>query len=210
MRSFSRQNHHPNDPATGGVFRSYVPYFYESGLYLWQAVVGSQRPRTDTTAPYGRYDFSTDRPSSPLPVRGQTVEQIIAHGYLAVPDSEPEMALISDRQQTSWLGLEDTIAQIRNRYRLYNTNCYELDLAVCEANNAVHRQEAAQGAPANERQRYSAQKAIQAIYEQKRAERVTLWRDVSRLRQVLPETAQQYLAAYRKLSILYDTPGEGP
>ncbi len=40
------------------------------------------------------------------------------------------------------------------------------------------------------------------LYMEQRAERVNLWRYVSRLRLQLPETAQQYLSAYRKVSIL--------
>ena len=63
---------------------------------------------------------------------------------------------------------------------------------------------------ANQRQQYSANKAIQSIYEQKRAERVNLWRDVSRIRTGLLESAQAYLSAYRKLSILDEGRGDAP
>jgi hypothetical protein len=50
---------------------------------------------------------------------------------------------------------------------------------------------------------------MQKIYEQQRDERVNLWRDVARLRVEIPEAAQQYLASYRKVSILNDLQGEG-
>ena len=59
-------------------------------------------------------------------------------------------------------------------------------------------------------QRYAADKAIRDVYEQKRAERVKAWQDVSRLKQTLPEVAQLYLGAYRKLSILGDIQGDAP
>ena len=197
----------PNAPASGG---GYMPYFYESGLFLSD----NEPPATAASRPaypaYSRYDFS----SEPDPLKpfqhAQTVEQIISHGYFAIPGGEPETALISDKQHTSRLGLEDVIHQVRRRYELYQANMDELDQSVCEANNAVFRQVAAQGAPADNRQQYSASKMIQQVYEQKRAERADLWRDVSKLKLLLPESAQQYLASYRKMSILEDTKGDAP
>ena len=186
---------------------SYVPYFYQSGRFLSYGHPSGRAPARPSSAPYSRYEFSSDRPLWQHP---QTVEQVIAQGYLAVPRAEPEVAILSDKHHASWLGLDDTVAQIRRRYELYQQNVYELHQAVCEANNAVHRQVADQGAPANERQRYSANKMIQALYEQERSERINLWRDVSRLRVGLPEGIQQYLAAYRKLSILEDRGGGAP
>jgi len=118
--------------------------------------------------------------------------------------------MISDKKDTSWLGLDDVIQQIHTRVQIYQRNMYELTLAQCEANNAVFRQEADQGCPANQMQRYSANKLMQKLYEQQREERVNLWRDLSRVRADLPEIVQQYLAAYRKLSILDDLRGDAP
>ena len=186
---------------------SYVPYFYQSGRFLSYGHPSGRALARPGSASYARYEFSSDQPLWQHP---QTVEQIIARGYLAVPEGEPETAIISDKRQTAWLGLDDLISQVRHRYQLYQQNIYEMHQAVCEANNAVHRQVADQGAPANERQRYSANKMIQGLYEQQRSERVHLWRDVSRLRLGLPESMQQYLAAWRKLSILEDFEGDGP
>ena len=44
----------------------------------------------------------------------------------------------------------------------------------------------------------------------KRGERTSLWKDVSRLRLALPESAQQYLGAYRKMAAFTDVTGDGP
>ena len=55
---------------------------------------------------------------------------------------------------------------------------------------------------ANERQRETLAKRLQECYGEQRAERITLWRDVSRLRVNIPESAQLYLSAHRKLLIL--------
>ena len=189
---------------------SYVPYFYESGRFLVYGQPSLMAPTQAVSGPYARHDFASDPALWPRHEQFQTVEQIVARGYLTVPQSEPETAILSDKQQTSWLGLDDVVHQIRRRHTIYQQNLYEIDLAVCEANNAVHRQEADQAHPANERQRYSAGKRIQDLYEQQRGERVNLWKDVSRLRLALPEAAQLYLAAYRKMSLLEDDPGDGP
>ena len=194
-------------PATGG---EYTPYFYASGLHrLYLQPVG-QAPEEPAGRPLARYDFSSDpRPWQPSR-QPQTVEQIISHGYFSIPEGEHETAIISDKKETSWLGLDDIISQVRQRHVLYQQNMYELDLGICEAQNAVFRQVASQGAPADNRQQYSASKAVQGLYEQKRFERVKLWQDVSKLKQTLPEAAQQYLSAYRKVSILEDSPGDTP
>jgi len=198
----------PNPISNGPVFDgAYVPYFYQSGRFLAYGLPLEGGSTARSSWAYARYDFATD--TQPL-ARSQTVEQIIAHGYFAIPGGEPETAIISDKKQTSWLGLEDTIRQVRNRHELYHRNMYELHQGVCEADNAVFRQVASQGSPADNRQQYSANKLIQGLYEQMRLERVNLWKDVSRLRQTLPENAQNYLAAYRKTAILEDSMGDAP
>ena len=51
-------------------------------------------------------------------------------------------------------------------------------------------------------------KAIQGLYEEERAELTTLWKDVSRLKMQIPESAQLYLSASRKASILASEPGD--
>ena len=57
---------------------------------------------------------------------------------------------------------------------------------------------------------YSLTKSLRELYEQQRDERVALWQDVSKLKQAVPEQAQQYLTAYRKVSILEDeSAGDG-
>ena len=194
----------PNSPAPSG---GYVPYFYEAGLFLSYNEPPGRVRQQPLSQSYAGYDFSSDRSWAPSR-QPQTVEQIVSSGYFAVPAGDAETAIISDKKQTFWLGLEDTIRQVRNRYELYHRNMYELHEGVCEADNAIFRQVAAQGAPADNRQQYSASKLTQELYEQMRGERVQLWKDVSRLKQTLPENAQNYLAAYRKVAILEDDKGD--
>jgi hypothetical protein len=54
------------------------------------------------------------------------------------------------------------------------------------------------------------QKRLQELYAEERAERVSAWRDISKLRQLLPESIRQYLSSYRKSQILNDLPGDLP
>lgn len=193
-------------PAFGG---SYVPYFYQAGLYVRYSIPPSAVRRRAPEYAVSSYDFTSDLIGA-RPYAGQrTVEQIIAQGYLAVPRSDPVTALIGDKQHTARLGLDDMIHQIRQRYEIYQQNMDELNEATCEAHNGLFRQMADHGMRvANQRQQYSADKMIQKLYEMQREERINLWRDVSRVRLGLPESAQLYLAAYRKAVLLRDTEGD--
>ncbi len=195
-----------NSPDFAG---GYVPYFYQSGKFLNYDLPQQIKPGSSTNG-YSSYDFSNDLSIWPPAKKPQTVEQIITHGYFSFPGGAPETAIISDKKQTSRLGLEDTIRQVRNRHELYQRNMYELNQGVCEADNAIFRQVAAQSCPADNRQQYSASKMVQGLYEQMRLERVSLWKDISRLKQSLPEVAQNYLSASRKVAILEDDKGDAP
>ena len=198
--------HMPNSPAFN---RGYVPYFYEAGLYHLHPIPSSHVPVTTPSSTYARYDFSSD-PDPWKPFRGpQTVEQIVQHGYFAVPVTPPETALISDKRDTSKLGLDDTIRQIRQRQSLYERNIYDIELGKCSAITSLFALEAERGGvPADSKELYGLSKVLQRFYQEQRAERVEFWKDVSRLRQSLPEVAQQYLSAYRKMEILDSHDGD--
>ena len=197
-------NNSSNVPGQAG----YMPYFYESGRFLMYSLPSAKAPGQASYHAPASYDFSSVQSTVRHRDRIQTVEDVIEKGYFAVPGGDPVTAIISDKKHTSRFGLDDVISQIRHRHVLYNQNMEELDESICEANNGVFRQVAAQGAPADNRQQYSANKAIQGVYEQKRMERQNLWRDVSRLRLALPESAQNYLTAHRKVSALESYQGE--
>ena len=187
---------------------NYVAYFYESGI-VQQYLDGNKNFFSDsymTTA--GSYDFTSDLFKRTGFHRVPTVEQIIANGYFAIPKSDPVKAIISDKKDTSWLGLDDVIGQIRNRYALYEKNMYEIELAKCSAINTLYTHEAFHG-PADSRAEYSLGKRMDKLYKDQRDERTGLWQDISRLRQLLPEHAQKYLTAYRKEKILEDSKGDG-
>ena len=187
--------------------KEYVVYFYESGLSNQYQQRQKDLLVGPNYGPAGLYDFSSDlsvRHPWPTP---QTVEQIVSSGYLSIPKGEPETAIISDRKNTSWLGLDDVIGQIRNRYEVYDSNIYELEKAKCTTINCLFQHRAYHG-PTISKIEYSVDKRLDGLYSEQREERTNLWRDISRLRLLLPEQAQNYLSAYRKVSILEDTKGD--
>lgn len=188
---------------------TYEPYFYQSGIrmpYASRHGYSLHSMRKTASMPY---EFAENLPATRRREGLQTVEQIIQHGYLSVPQADPTMAIIGDKAFTSSLGLDDVITQIRRRYEIYGRNMYQIDLSVCSAVNTIYHHEAYVGpGTASSKQHYAKHKAIQDLYEEKRLERVNLWKDVSRLRTLLPENAQAYLATHRKLAILRTEPGE--
>jgi hypothetical protein len=186
----------------------YTPYLYEAGVfsrYPVPPVVPIGHPSATSVSPLERaagYALTTT-------IAPQTVEEVIARGYFAVPYANPITALISDKLHTSRLGLNDVIHQIRSRYEIYARNIEELNESVCEVNNGLFRQLADHGMlVATQRQMYSVTKAVQKLYEEQREERINLWRDISRLKLEFPEAIQQYLAAYRKQAILAQEAGD--
>lgn len=193
-----------NEKPAGG----YLPYFYEAGQYLWKPLSSGSALKDLYSQPSSGYDFSSDTPR-PFFDTPQSVEQVIRKGYLAVHRSEPETAIIGDKQRTAWQGLDDIIHQVRGRHDIYQRNIYQIEQGKCHAMTAIYQIQAYRGGvPVNSKERYSITKQMRELYEQQRDERVRLWQDVSRLKQQLPETAQQYLSAYRKVSILNNENGD--
>jgi hypothetical protein len=196
----------PNQPANVG---GYVPYFYHAGLFQRYGLPAALTPRNAQNGSVPPYRFSVDSPLFGRLDQVQTVEQIIAHGYFAPPPGDPVTAILSDKKTTSSLGLGDIIGQIRHRYEMYHHNMYELELAKTAATNSLYAHWAYHGPP-DAKQFYSRHKRMQELYQEQRDQRVNLWRDVSRLRLALPETAQSYLSAHRTLQALETTSGDEP
>jgi hypothetical protein len=198
------------DISRGPIFDSgYMPYFYQSGKFLLYDIshIGSKSSYFGTST---GYDFTSDIVPKSNRSRGQTVEDIVRNGYFAIPESESETAIISDKKQTSALGLGDIINQVRQRYEIYEKNIYQIELGKCYTISSQLAVESSRGGVCmNSKEAYSLNKNLQELYEQQRNERTKLWQDISRLKLALPEQAQQYLSAYRKVSILEGSEGDG-
>jgi len=189
------------DPAWWG---KYVSYAYASGPY--QLYLQPEARKVNDLLPgktYMRYDFSSDLVRSRQLEERPSVEDIVERGYFSPLPGVPETAIISDKKLTSWIGLDDIIHQIQDRHGIYKRNLDEIELGKCDALTAIFAMESQLGDfPAEGKEAYALNKSFQAFYQQARDERIGFWQDVSRLKQALPEAAQNYLALYRKASIL--------
>ena len=185
----------------------YVPYFYQSGQFQYRAL--GRIPPAQYRIPYNSYDLTSDPKSIFDPDQPQTVEQIIYQGYLSIPTGDPVTAMITDTKHTAWLGLDDAIGQIRKRHEIYEQNVYELLLSQCSTINTFlkHYDRVRPDQP-DDRIYYSLNKNLQRLYADQREERINLWRDISRIRQSLPESAQSYLSAVRKNTVMDQTEGD--
>jgi len=188
----------PNNPAPSG---GYVPYFYQAGLCLRYALPSFVLPNEQYESPHQSTSMYSASSLFQHADRIQTVDDVIARGYFAVPQGDPVTAIISDKEHTARLGLDDVVIQVRKRYEICQANMLRIEHAKCAAANAVYQHEAYVG-PADSRQHYAKHKAIQDLYAEQSKELVELWRDVTRVRQLLPECAQLYLSAHRKASVL--------
>ena len=183
----------------------YVPYFYQSGKFLLYNTP-YKASKSQIILGTGHYDFTSDLvPNKTGYSKPQTVEDIILKGYFAIPKSESEMALISDKTHTSKLGLGDIIDQIRDRYVIYEKNMYQIEMSKCYAVSSQLAVESSRGGVAtNSREAYSLTRTVGELYFQQCEERRHLWADISKLKLNLPEQAQSYLSSYRKMSILQE------
>ncbi len=193
-------NNQSDEPFPG---QTYVPYFYQVGLHYHYGSPRDWRRKASPDHGSVPYDFSSERGTPKYFDHPQTVEQIIERGYFAIPRGDPIAAIITDKVHTSWLGLDDVISQVQQRREIYEQNLLQIELSKCAAANAIYQHEAYVGPPSS-KQMYARHKAIQDLYEQQRNERTTFWKDVSRLRSLLPESAQLYLSAHRKRTALQD------
>ena len=189
---------------SGNPMYNSVAYHYLYGQH--QLYGSSQNAVLYPTGPahYAKKFFSSGTPITKIDEGPQTVEQLVEQGYISLPASDPETALLTDRKHTSWLGLEDVIGQIRQRREIYQKNMTGIEWGKCYAFNEMVKG----GWPASAEQEEAYARCMQDLHAQQRNERVAYWRDISRIKQILPESAQQYLSAFRKTEMLKDTEGD--
>ena len=138
----------------------------------------------------------------------QSVRQIIKDGYVAVRPRDPVQAILGDKKDTTWMGLDDAIHQIRDRCEAYRLNVEGLAQNELDLRNASRRCNRPPGwEPEDDPE---VLQSLQAIDERRRQERLSLWRDLSRLRSAVPEAAREYLSARRRIDILEDDEGGSP
>ncbi len=138
-----------------------------------------------------------------VPSACDSIDGIVTAGRLAVPGADPILALATDRRLTSFLSLDDAIGQVRRRYEIYARHLDEIEQSRLRmVNAATSWRQPPFWIP--EEDDPDVREAVDRLEQQKREERLSLWRDVSRLRQAIPESAQEYLGAYRRARIMQD------
>ena len=188
----------------GNPMYNKVKYQYLYGRKQQYGYLPSKAVYPSSRQFYAKSFFSTGTPITQIDEGPQTVEQLVYKGYFTVPPFDPDTAILSDKKHTSWLGLEDVIGQVRQRQSIYEQNMNEIEWSKCYAFNELARG----GWPPSPEQYITYNKRLQDLHMDQRSERISFWKDVSRLRQALPESAQQYLSAFRKIEMLNDTEGD--
>ena len=179
--------------------REHRPSYYY--LYHRARAYGAQAPNASYPPISNRYaPPALSRDPTPVDIdRGpQTVEDLVRDGYFAVQKREPETAVLLDRQDMAWLTLDDALTQIREREDIYRKNMLEIEWAKCYAFGELARL----GWPASDEKSALYHRRIADLHADQRAERVRFWNDLSRVRQLVPPSAQLYLSALRKSQIL--------
>ena len=177
-----------------------ISYHYLYGRKHTYGAAHAAVPYWPAPGRYRTHYISAGKALGRLDEGPQTVEQLIDQGYFAAPAAEPETSFLYDSRHSAWLGLDDFVTQIRQRRELYGRNMTGIEWAQCYAFNELARG----GWPPTTEQEVIYNKRLQELHAEQRAERIALWRDLSRLRQVIPESVHQYLAANRKLELLSD------
>ncbi len=165
------------------------------GYFAAQAPHASYPPISNRYAPPA---LSREQAPADIDRGPQTVEDLVRDGYFAVSKREPETAVLVDRQDMAWLTLDDALTQIREREDIYRKNMLEIEWAKCYAFGELARL----GWPASDETSTLYQRRIADLHADQRAERVRFWNDLSRVRQLVPPSAQLYLSAIRKSEIL--------
>lgn len=167
--------------------------------HTYRYVVQPQLPVEPEAPARKRISFSLGLDHGP-----QTVDRILQRGYMDCGAGDAETGLLEDKQHTAWLGLDDILGQIRLREDIYKKNMLEIAWSECYAFNELARG----WFPATPQQWEVYHRQLQDLGLQKRRERITAWQDMSRLRQLLPESIGLYLSASRKSDLLRDLDGD--
>ncbi|MFW6061185.1 MAG: hypothetical protein ACOC93_00095 [Planctomycetota bacterium] len=129
-----------------------------------------------------------------------TVDYVLTYGRMARPHSDPMLAGLYDRKNISSMVLDDLIQQAHSRIELYRRHLSELDDQEIALRNASRRCLRPPGWEPQDDPEIL--RDLQNIDDQRRRERLDFWRDMSRLRLMVPESAEAYLGASRRLAAL--------
>lgn len=161
---------------------------------------------TASAARYGiganRYN-TTHEESGDLP-RRPGIEQLLDGVWHSGSSTDPAASMLEDRLSVGSFALGDVLRQIRDRLVIYHRHLDELEQAKMQFRTVrkqwLDPQDRFGHLPDPE-----GVTVLQGIDAQQRAERLSAWKDLSALRQRLPEHWQGYLSAWRQYELISDT-----
>lgn len=130
-----------------------------------------------------------------------TLDGLVESAYVSVGTADPVTAILGDKRRVAGLGLGDLVEQVRRRIRLYEQHMDELEQSKIAATNAARNWLDLSGRVDAGRDP-ALLSIIQELEGQQREQRLSLWRDMSTLRQSLPTWLQDYLSASRRAAWL--------
>ena len=161
----------------------------------------SSLPGSGTFGHLGDYRPKARKAPSHWSAPWPSVDELLSESPAPASQLDPVAGFLSERKLITHLGLTDTLSQIHERVGLYLLHKNEIEQDELATLNDIHSFPAINGYIHPETYQ-EIQKRVQRLGEQKRRERLDFWRDLSRLRQSVPEVLDSYLDSCRKMRIL--------
>lgn len=161
------------------------------------------RYKTDADGQGQHADTAASNPSKELDLRRpqHSIEDLLQGVWR--PTGSPDMVagLFHDRLQAQTLELSDVLEQIKQRLDIYQKHFDELEQAKLDVTNVRHHwlDPIRRNGVATDPDLVS---AIEDFNAQQRQERLSCWKDLSSLRQQVPEHWRQYLNAARQYHLI--------
>lgn len=138
--------------------------------------------------------------SMPYKVQNDSVDDLVRTGDLKHLNIYDQNDLFADRRKTSYLALDNIVTQIRRRYEIYDSNIRVLEYSKIKLTEHFYQWPQQFGFwPPGQREMLSEQ--MNQLYQKQLDEKVSLWKDVSKLKLMLPQSLNDYLAIKRKSDI---------
>lgn len=138
-----------------------------------------------------------------------SIEDLLQGIWRSPGSADIVQGLFDDRLRSHTFELGDVLEQIRERVAIYRQHFDELEQAKLDVKNVRHRWTdplGRLGAVADP----DLVSALHDLDAQQRQERLSCWKDVSSLRQQVPEHWRQYLGAVRQYTLLDSSNTQAP
>lgn len=124
-------------------------------------------------------------------------------------DMDPVTGLFESKTFFGKARIESVLNEMGTRYKLMNENLRGLDYQICEADSMIDRLPPhAPGMSKDlDRTRTALEDSVRRLEQEKMREKVTAWKDISRLKSDLHDVMEQYTSAQASGAFLSDYKG---